>query len=58
MRVQEVCGEVVPGEDSERYAEHGGLACLRRKGHEGEHVAMACEAQAADEASDLRSTKE
>lgn len=44
---EEVCGERVPGEGS-RYAKYGGIACMRRYLHAGEHVGMCRDAAIAD----------
>ena len=35
---EEICGEVVSGCLSRKYAKYGGIACLRTKGHRGRHM--------------------
>lgn len=43
-----VCGEVVPGEESERFAAYGGIVCMRVKGHSGPPIGMVRDAAIAD----------
>lgn len=43
-----MCGEAVPGPESERYAEYGGIACSRSAGHSAEHIARMDRAAQAD----------
>lgn len=46
---EETCGEVIPGSDKDpKYADHGGLACMRTADHDGEHISLLCDAAAAD----------
>ena len=42
-----ICGERTDPDDP-RWEKYGGLACFRRRGHEGEHIAMARDAGVAD----------
>lgn len=42
---ERACGKVI---DLERWAEYGGLACLRTAGHPGDCIAMAGDAGRAD----------
>ncbi len=45
---EEVCGVRVPGEESDRFEKYGGIACMRRYSHDGEHVGMMRDAALAD----------
>jgi hypothetical protein len=45
---EHACGERVPGELSDKYADLGGIACMRIEGHEGEHIGMVRDAAIAD----------
>ena len=45
---EQACGRRVPGEISDRYADLGGLACMRTAVHPGECIALARDAGTAD----------
>lgn len=47
--VRSRCGAVVPGPLSDLYADEGGVACLRRKGHAPPCIPILCDALAADD---------
>lgn len=37
-RPEKTCGKVVPGPESEHFAEYGGIICLRLTGHAGKCI--------------------
>lgn len=45
---EEACSDIIPGSDKGRWAGMGGIACLRRFGHPGEHIGMQADAAKAD----------
>lgn len=45
---EQSCGKRVPGEQSDKYDDLGGLACMRSAGHDGECLAMLRDAGIAD----------